>query len=46
MVFAPEDDGIEKDTDNNGCGEGCVPLIANGAIDSECMLKYVIDNSN
>lgn len=42
MLFCPGDDGVEEGDDSEGCGEGCVPMMADRAVDSECMLESKI----
>lgn len=44
MVFSPHNNGVEKANDSDGSGQCCVPLIADGTVDSQRLLKGEISN--
>lgn len=44
MVFSPHNNGVEKANDSDGSGQCCVPLIADGTVDSQRLLKEEISN--
>ncbi len=46
MFFWPLNNGVENSADNEGSGEGCVPVIANATADIKGLLKGEIGDGN
>ena len=44
MMFRPWNEGVEEANDSDGSGQCCVPVIADGTVDSQRLLKEEISN--
>lgn len=46
MVFGPENEGVEYGADDEGCGEGGVPFVADVAVESKDVFESEIGDGD